>query len=95
MARLWRDLESSRNQWRKREREVRVRPERKRESEVEREKKYISNARVTVTMYICMVTIAVIHCAFMHNFTPTDVSFFVVKMCKMKCFLYFTKLCIY
>ena len=27
--------------------------------------------------------------AFMHNFTPTDVGVFFVRMCKMKGFLYF------
>ena len=41
------------------------------------------------------------NCAFMHNFTPLDVSFFFffkffyIKMCKMKEFLYFGRLCIH
>ena len=34
-------------------------------------------------------------CAFMHNFAPTDVDVFLVKICKMKEFLYFRKLCIH
>ena len=42
--------------------------ERKRKREVEREKKkYISNARATVTVHICMVTIAIMHkCTILH-----------------------------
>jgi len=32
------------------------------------------------------------NCAFMHNFTPTDVGFFFVKMCKITYFLYFARL---
>ena len=31
-------------------------------------------------------------CAFMHNFTPNDVGVFLVKICKMSCFLYFARL---
>ena len=31
-------------------------------------------------------------CAFMHNFTPTNVGIFFVKMCKMKGILYFATL---
>ena len=30
-------------------------------------------------------------CIIMHNFTPTDVGVFLVKMCKMKEFLYYRK----
>ena len=29
------------------------------------------------------------NCAFMYNFTRTDVGVFLVKMCKMKSFLHF------
>ena len=43
----------------------------------------ILNARATVTMHICTVPVA---CAFMHNFTSTDVSVFLLKMCKMDYF---------
>ena len=31
-------------------------------------------------------------CAFIYNFTPTDVGIFFLKMCKMN-YLYFAKLC--
>jgi len=31
------------------------------------------------------------NCTFMHNFTPTDVCIFLVKICKMKGFLYFVR----
>ena len=34
-------------------------------------------------------------CAFMHNFIPTDVGFFLAKMYKIKCFFYFARLCIH
>ena len=40
-------------------------------------------------------------CAFMHTFTPTDVSAFLFKICKMRCFfalcktLHLARLCIY
>ena len=44
----------------------------------------ILNVSTTVTVHICTVTIAL-----MHNFTPTDVGVFLVRMCKMKGFLYF------
>ena len=30
-------------------------------------------------------------CAFMYNFTPTDVGIFLVKMCKISYFLYFAR----
>ena len=30
-------------------------------------------------------------CAFMYNFTPIDVSVFLVKMCKISYFLYFAR----
>ena len=41
--------------------------ERKRKREVEREKKNISNARATVTVHICMVTIALVRlCTILH-----------------------------
>ena len=42
--------------------------ERKRKREVEREKNiYISNARATVTVHICMVTIALVRlCTILH-----------------------------
>ena len=33
--------------------------------------------------------------AFMHNFTATDVSVILVKMCKMKDFLHFVRFCIH
>ena len=64
-----------------------VRPERKIESEVEREK-YI---------YIkctCYSNRAYMHgyysnCAFIYNFTPTDVCVFLLKMCKIGYFFHF------
>ena len=67
-----------------------VRPERKRESEVEREKIYIY-------IYIkctCYSNRAYMHdyysnCAFMYNFTPTDVCVFLLKMCKIGYFFHF------
>ena len=34
-------------------------------------------------------------CAFMHNFTPTDVGVFWIKTCKMRSFFYFARLCIH
>ena len=54
-----------------------VRPERKIESEVEREK----NIYIKCTCYS--------NRAYMHTFTPTDVSAFLFKMCKMRRFLHF------
>ena len=33
--------------------------------------------------------------AFMHNFTATDVSVILVKMCEMKDFLHFVRFCIH
>ena len=54
----------------------RVRPERKIESEVEREKKKIKCKSYS-------------NRAYMHTFTPTDVSAFLFKMCKMRRFLHF------
>ena len=41
----------------------------------------ILNAHATVTVHICTVTI--VNCAFMHNFAPTDMSVFLLKMCKI------------
>ena len=32
-------------------------------------------------------------CAFMHNFTSTNVGVFLLKICKMDYFLYFARLC--
>ena len=49
----------------------------------------ILNTRVTVIVHIYTVIIALVH--FMHNFTPTYVSFFSLKMCKIDNFLYFAK----
>ena len=57
----------------------------------EREKK------ITKILNVSAIVIVHMHgycsnCAFMHIFTPTDVDFFWVKMCKMKGFLHFTRL---
>ena len=73
---------------------------RKRESEVRvkaiRDKKKISkilNASATVTVHICMVTVAIVHlCTILH---PLMWVFFLVKMCKMKGFLHFARFCIH
>ena len=64
-----------------------VRPERKRESEEEREK----NIYIKCT---CYSNRAYMHgyysnCAFMYNFTPTDVCVFLLKMCKIGYFFHF------
>ena len=41
----------------------------------------IINASTTITVHICMVTVAIVH--FMHTFTSTDMSIFFVKMYKI------------
>ena len=55
-----------------------------------RDKKKISkilNASATVTVHICMVTVAIVHlCTILH---PLMWVFFLVKMCKMKGFFFF------
>ena len=49
--------------------------------------------RATITVYIYTVTIALVYlCILLHNFTPTDMGVFWIKMCKKSCFLYFAKL---
>ena len=46
--------------------------------------------RATVTVHICTVTVALVHlCTILY---PPMWVFFLVKMCKMSCFLYFARL---
>ena len=58
----------------------------------EREKKItkILNVGATVTVYMHGYRS---NCVFMHILTLTDVSVFFVKICKMKSFLHFARLC--
>ena len=59
----------------------------------EREMNKIINERVTVVVYISMVTVARVEIyTFLHNFRNTDVEHFWVKMCKKSYFLYFARL---
>ena len=66
-------------------------PERKREREVEREKKKYIYIYIKCT---CYSNRAYMHgyygnCAFMYNFTPTNVCVFLLKMCKIGYFFHF------
>ena len=47
----------------------------------------ILNAKATVTVHICTVTVAIMH------FYTHWYGCFLVKMCKMKCFFYFARFC--
>ena len=70
---------------------MRVRSKRKRESEVERGKNNkISNARATVTVYLCMVTVTLVH---LYTILHPLMWIFLIKMCKMPYFFYLTRLC--
>ena len=52
----------------------------------------ILKATATVTVHICTVTVALMNlCTILH---PLMWVFFLVRMCKMKGFLYFARLCI-
>ena len=61
------------------------------------ERKKGAKLEITKIMYKSYNNWVCIHgyyssCIFMHNFTPTDVGVFWMKMCKKSCFLYFAKL---
>ena len=66
--------------------------EKKREWGGERKNNKILNTHAIVTMHIYMVTIMhgyYSNCAFMHNFTPTDVGVFLLKMRKIMYLFFF------
>ena len=69
------------------ESEVRVRETRETERRREKKTNKIINASATVTVHICMVTIAIMHkCTILHSLMWV---FFCSKLCKMSTFFHF------